>query len=286
MANERRQAELELSNGDRERFRRPRQRVEVRRRAGWKRGLVWAGWALLVAVTLGLAGGGGWLVYGFATGAEVFRVESVETIAVAEAKHATPAAVRDRFTEDVGRSVWSVPLEERRHALEEIPWVEAATVQRVLPNRLRVFLRERTPVAFLRQGKSLWLIDAYGVVLPVPPGESYSFPVLTGMGSKLSPAEWQERVELYRKFVQEMDRDGRNFSAEFSEVDVGDREDVCATVAVADGAVRLHFGRGRYQEKYQTFLEHRDLLFKSGTTVRSVDLRYRGQIVLNPDGRR
>ena len=123
MVNERRQAELELSNGDRERFRRPRQRVEVRRRAGWKRGLVWVGWALLVAGALGLAGGGGWLVYGFATGAEVFRVESVEAIAVAEAKHATPAAVRDRFAEDAGRSVWSVPLEERRHALEEIPWV-------------------------------------------------------------------------------------------------------------------------------------------------------------------
>lgn len=286
MVSERRQGELDLGNGDRERFRRPRHRVEVRRRAGWMRGLRWTGWGLVLAGALGLVGGGGWLVYRFATEAVVFRLETAEAIAVAHAGHASPAAVRERFAEDVGGSVWLVPLEARRHALEEISWVEAATVQRVLPNRLRVFLRERTPVAFLRQGKSLWLIDAHGVLLPVPPGESYSFPVLTGMGSSLSPAEWQERVELYLEFMKELEHGGKDHSSELSEVNIADRDDVRATVALAGGAIRLHFGRGRYREKFETFLEHRELLAESGEAVRSADLRYRGQIVLNPDGRR
>ena len=66
-------------------------------------------------------------------------------------------------------------------------------------------------------------------------------------------------------------------------MDASDPEDLRATLTEAHSALRLHFGRDRYQEKFESFLEHRGLWQKSGEPVRSVDLRYRGQIVLNPD---
>ena len=56
-----------------------------------------------------------------------------------------------------------------------------------------------------------------------------------------------------------------------------------ASVTEADGAVWLHFGRGRYQEKFSAYLQNRPLWQQRGEAVRSVDLRYRGQIILNPD---
>jgi len=46
--------------------------------------------------------------------------------------------------------------------LEQIPWVESASVMRFVPNRLQVEIHERTPVAFARVGPRMALIDAVG----------------------------------------------------------------------------------------------------------------------------
>src|ERR1700687_6520808 len=64
-----------------------------------------------------------------------------------------------QFVRDRGRSVLLVSLDERRSRLQELPWVEQASVQRILPNRIRVELTERTPIAFVRNGSELGLID-------------------------------------------------------------------------------------------------------------------------------
>ena len=62
--------------------------------------------------------------------------------------------------------------------------MDHATVMRLLPNKIRVQITERTPVAFVRQGTQIGLVDASGVLLDMPPEDAgdphYSFPVLTG----------------------------------------------------------------------------------------------------------
>jgi cell division protein FtsQ len=213
----------------------------------------------------------------------LFRLKTAEEIEILQARHVSPEAVRERFAVDVGRSLFWVPLGKRRRAVEEIPWVESAAVERILPDKLRVFLIERTPVAFLRQGNFLWLIDAEGVLLPVPEGGDYNFPVVAGIPDSFSREQRAVRVKLYLDLLEEVDAGGKAHSAQISEVDVSDMEDVSVVVADPVGTVRVHFGRGRYGEKFESFLEHRPLWQKRGEEVQSVDLRYRGQIVLNPD---
>src|SRR5207245_10693753 len=90
-------------------------------------------------------------------------------------------AVLQQFIHDRNRSVLRVPLDARRSQLEQIPWVESATVQRILPNRIRVELTERTPVAFARNDNELALIDAHGVVLDRPQGEDLKSPIVRGL---------------------------------------------------------------------------------------------------------
>ncbi len=284
MSNEPRAVGDELDSDDARRYRRPRRPIEVRRRTRWLTAVRIGLWSLLGLSILALISGVAFFAHQFTTSASVFQVPDLESVEVVQAERVTPAAVRERFAGDVGRTVFAVPLGERRLSLEEIPWVEAATVQRLLPNRLRVYLRERAPVAFLRQGHSLWLVDRYGVVLAPPEGVSYSFPVLSGLAETLTVQERRSRVELFLEFIADLDQNGKSYSAEISELDLSDADDLRASVADGDGAVYLHFGRGRYQEKFETYLEHRRLWQASGETVRAVDLRYRGQIVLNPEG--
>ncbi len=66
--------------------------------------------------------------------------------------HVTRAQLLGIFGGDVERNIFTVSLEQRRAELERLPWVAHATVMRLLPNRMRVSIVERTPVAFVRQG--------------------------------------------------------------------------------------------------------------------------------------
>ena len=92
------------------------------------------------------------------------------------------------FGEDIGRNVFFVPLTERRKQLEQIPWIEHATVMRLLPDQIRISVVERKPIAFLRQGSQVGLVDANGVLLTEPPAmmaqHHYSFPVVTGIDGR------------------------------------------------------------------------------------------------------
>ena len=51
----------------------------------------------------------------------------------------------------------------------------------LLPNRLRVEIHERVPVAFARVGPRIFLIDAGGTLMELPQKRKYSFPVILGM---------------------------------------------------------------------------------------------------------
>ena len=197
-------------------------------------------------------------------------------------------AVLDKFYRDRGRSVLRIPLDARRSALEEIPWVESASVQRILPNRIRVELTERTPIAFLRNGTELALIDAHGVILDRPQGEDLHFPIVTGLSENMPPEERGRRMQTYQEFMKNIDLVRSDSSDRVSEVELSNPKDlrvVMTGVARANDAqaVTIHFGAGDFTGKYRMLVENiADWQAKAGC-VQSVDLQFSKQVVLNPD---
>ena len=123
--------------------------------------------------------------------------------------HLTRAQMLSVFGEDVDRNILLLPLGERQRELESLPWVEHATVMRLLPNRIRVAVVERTPVAFVRQGGHIGLVDANGVLLEMSPDvaadQHYSFPVVTGVTAEEPESTRAARMQLYQQFTQELD---------------------------------------------------------------------------------
>ncbi len=189
------------------------------------------------------------------------------------------------FGEDVDRNLFSVPLRERRDQLEQMPWVEHATVMRLLPNRLRVDVVERTPVAFVRQGSSIGMTDRSGVLLDIPPdapgNPNYSFPVITGLKAE-DPAELREqRMRLYSAFLRDLDSTGKKVSTELSEVDLSDPEDLKTLLPSGSGTETLvHFGTGNFLHRYKRFQEHIGEWRTQYPRLSSVDMRYERQVVL------
>jgi cell division protein FtsQ len=179
-------------------------------------------------------------------------------------------------------------LDERRAALEEIPWVESATVQRILPNHIRVELVERTPIAFLRNGTELALIDVHGVILDRPKGEDLQFPIITGLSENMPREERARRMQTYQEFIRDVDLVRSGSSDRVSEVDLANPKDLRAVMTGISHpddsqAVTINFGDADFTAKYRIVVENFAQWQASNGRVQSLDLQYSRQVVLNPD---
>jgi cell division protein FtsQ len=235
---------------------------------------------VLALATLGAAG---YMVREFFRLDPRFRVASSEQITVQGTKHVTADEVRDAFGEDMGRNLFFIPLRARQKELETLPWVEHATVERLLPDRIAVVVRERTPVAFVQDGNRIRLIDRFGVLLDPsrgPETQHYSFPVLQGVGEDVAPSTRLARMQLYEKFLGDVDSGGEKVSPRLSEVDVSDPEDLVAVIPESGAAYLVHFGDEKFQERYKTYAAHLAEWKGQYPRLASVDLRNAPQVVL------
>ena len=197
-------------------------------------------------------------------------------------------AVLQPFYKDRGRSVLRIPLDGRRNEIEQISWVQYASVQRILPNRIRVDISERTPIAFVRNQSELALIDADGVILDRPLGQDLHFPIVTGLSDSVPRAEREKRMKIYQEFMRAADL-VRSGSSDFaSEIDLSNPRDLRVVMAGLPGlnvpqAITLHLGSGEFTGKYRMLVENFAQWQSNAGCVQSVDLQYARQVVLNPD---
>jgi cell division protein FtsQ len=188
------------------------------------------------------------------------------------------------FGEDIGRNIFFVPIDQRRRALEQIPWIERATVMRVLPDQIRVAVVERQPVAFTRHREQIGLVDANGVLLAMAPAtmakHHYSFPVLTGIDAGDSADSRKARMDVYLRMMAELDADGKHNSEQISEIDLTDPEDARVLMPEQGADVLAHFGEDRFLERYQRYQAHIAGWRQQYPHLAAVDLRYDNQVVL------
>ncbi len=214
------------------------------------------------------------------------------------------------FKADQGHSVLRIPLNERRRQVEALPWVAQAVVRRALPNHIEVEITERTPVAFLRQGSDLALVDIHGVILERPLKANFHFPVVTGIREDMTPEERERRMRLFAGFTQQVELARARAMEQVSEVDLSDASDLRATIsglngdsgsranisnpasgiawsgssaAPSDLPVLVHFGNNDFEAKYRTLLDDIAQWRARTGRVESVDLRFDGEAVVNPD---
>ncbi len=278
----------ELLGDDEPRYLRRQKPVEIRRKKF--SGRSWPFYRrVLVLGVVGIAGlSAAWTAGRFLLYGQQMLLIKPEQIEVNGNHIVSREAVLQQFVHDRGRSVLRVPLDARRSALEEISWVESATVQRILPNRLRVDLTERTPVAFLRNGTELALIDAHGVILDRPHGEDLQFPIVTGLSENMPRQERGKRMQTYQEFMNDIDLVRSGSSDRVSEVDLANPKDLRAVMtgiasASDPQAVTIHFGAGDFTGKYRMVVENLAQWQASNGRVHSIDLQYAKQVVLNPD---
>jgi cell division protein FtsQ len=260
-----------------QRFRRPDSRP-VRRRTSALLVRVWKPAAVVAAVVAAGAIAAGALLT--APGLAIDRL-------VVRGQVRMPGAVAEaQLAHLQGRNIFRADLEASRLRLLDLPWVEAASLVRVLPDTIEVRLVERTPIALVRLGQRLHLMDADGVVLAEfgPAYADLDLPIVDGLagnaprnGARVDPV----RLAVVRRFFDALEP-RPDLRARVSQIDVARARDL--VLLLTDDAALLHLGQERFVERLQYYLDLVPTLGDQFQDIEYVDLRFEGRLVVQARG--
>jgi cell division protein FtsQ len=264
-------------------FLRAQKRVSARRSSLPKKTVNLLLWGCVAVGVLGMVALGIVLLQHYGEHSWRFRLDSSDNIEVTGIENVTKKQIMEVMGEDIQRNIFSVPLKDQKAKLEQIPWVESASVMRFVPNRLKIEIHERTPVAFARVGPRIFLIDAGGTLMELPQKHKYSFPVILGMypGEPLSTRV--PRMRAFNELMQQLDSGGAHYSQDLSEVDLSDLENLKVRVNDTQGDVLVELGSYDYLKRYRTYVSHVQEWRQQFQKLESVNLRYDNQVIVNPD---
>ncbi len=195
--------------------------------------------------------------------------------------YASASQIRHVFAEDFDRSLYLVPIQERRRQLLAIDWVEDATVSKIWPKTVRVRIHERVPVAFVhlrpnsRDGMSRFaLIDKDGYILRPRVPAKFTLPVITGIRETETLENRRARVRR----VMAMLHDIGPLSEQISEIDVADPNNLIVAEHVDNAVVNLMLGDENYSERLQNLLANFNEIRTKRPDTKTLDLRVDGVI--------
>lgn len=177
---------------------------------------------------------------------------------------------------DESTSVWQVPPDRVRMRLRAHPWIQRANVGREFPNRLKIEVTERRPVAMVRLGE-LNYVDRSGRILGrLHAGDSPDFPVITGLEDLESSGFMPVAVHRALRFLRLCERMSCFDAISEIHVDV----DRGITVFPLRTAVAVVLGWGSWREKLARSARVFAAWEGQAGRLAAVDVSFRGIVVV------
>ena len=105
----------------------------------------------------------------------------VTRIQVSGCQRLDPQTVIQKAHIPSGVNILSLDLDLVNSRLTNHPWIEAALISREIPDRIRIEIKERKPVALVR-GRRFYLMDSQGVCFKsAAPSQYDALPIITGL---------------------------------------------------------------------------------------------------------
>ena len=183
-----------------------------------------------------------------------------------------------------GQNILTVRLDQWRQRLLASPWVDAATIRRVLPSTVEITVHERRPMGIGRIGTSLYLIDGKGVIVDEygPAYADIDLPIIDGLAS--APEDGGALVDVSRAGLA-----GRviaalsvrpELAAQVSQIDVSNLHD--AVVILEGDTALLRLGEAEFAERLQQYLDLAPALRERMAGIDYVDLRFDERLYVRP----
>lgn len=271
-------------------YRRRQKNIDVRRSHFPIRARRIVRWLLLGGLAMMTVGYGGIRLAAYGSHSPRFHVTGSDDVVIDGNQYVSREEILSAtglplyWTAGQGVSIFRMNLNEARRQVESISWVKSAVVTRAFPHRLAVHIVERVPVAFVTLGGQVKLVDVDGVYLEKPDKAGFNFPVLEGLDTTGNAMERVSRIAMYLDFIRQLGGSAPSSGWLISEVNLADADDLKAMLVQGRESVEVHFGRSNFQERFSNFLALLPDIRKTNAKIDSVDLRYRNQVVVNPEG--
>jgi cell division protein FtsQ len=188
-------------------------------------------------------------------------------------RYSSRARILNVFSRDFGRSLFLLPLADRRKALLNVSWVRDAAIVRLWPNRVAVEIAEREPAAFIDlkvDSMNRWaLIDAEGIILEPPPRAPFKLPVISGVRAEEAQSMRGTRVRRMQRMMAELGALGDKVS----EIDVADLDNLRITEQIGGNSIVLMLGDSHFASRLQNFLDHYPDIHRKMPNAGTFDLR-------------
>ncbi len=260
-------------------FRRPG-RNQLLRRSRRRRLLRQGAWAgVAVAATLAALAWGGKAAAGWLRATPLLAVDHIRLEGV---EKADGQRLRDALAALQGQNLVAADLEGVRRRLLADPWVADAVVWRVLPDTLAARIVERQPAAVAVLEGVLTLVDRGGE--PIVPWQprlgAVDLPLLSG----LEAAAGGERSALIRgglEALAALRSHDPALLARLAELDLSRPDRI--TARFTDEPAPVLLSRDHITGNLDHYLAVRDdIRGRLGGDVRTIDLRWRGRVVVVP----
>jgi cell division septal protein FtsQ len=194
--------------------------------------------------------------YRIAASASLFQARSVDVTGTSRTSAEEIEGLTRRAVARAG--VWRADLSAISAELGRLPGVRRAIVTRVLPDRLRVRVTERVPVAVVHTsaGHFVWVDDEGVAMEEMKPADHMPPFFIRGWnedGSEDARKENLERVQKYLEIAREWEATG--LSERVSEVNLIDVRDVRAQLAGNDSQIEVRLGAQTLGKRLQMALD-------------------------------
>jgi cell division protein FtsQ len=259
------------------RFRRAQ--VKPARRRGVTLRQVWL--VARVAAALGVALYAGWRGTALVAGAPALQVSRITMRGNERLSQGEVLALLDGLR---GQNIVTADLAKFQARLQASPWIEHASLRRVLPSRIDVELRERRPLGVARIAGGLYLVDPHGLVIDEygPMYADLDLPMIDGLGAR--PADTtsvvdEARAALAARVIEAIQR-RPEIEKRVSEIDVRDARN--AVVLLDGDTTLLRIGSEQFVERIQQYLEVAPALREQVPHIDYVDLRFDERVYVRP----
>jgi cell division septal protein FtsQ len=183
-----------------------------------------------------------------------------------------------------GQNILAADLDKWQEKLLSSPWVESATIRRVLPSTVEISVHERRPMGIGRLNASLYLIDPRGVIIDEygPVYADIDLPIIDGIGAAphqggsivdVARAEFATRVIAAISTRPEI-------AKRVSQIDVSNLHDA---VVILDGdPALLRLGDTDFVARLQQYIDLAPALHERLAGIDYVDLRFDERLYVRP----
>ena len=183
-----------------------------------------------------------------------------------------------------GQNILAVDLGRWQQKLLSSPWVESATIRRVLPSTVEIAVIERQPMGIARIGTAMYLVDARGVIIDEfgPTYADVDLPIIDGLSA--SPQDGGSIVDVARaEFAARVIgalSTRPELQKQVSQLDVSNLHDA---VLILDGdPALLRLGDTDFVARLQQYVDLAPTLRERVIAVDYVDLRFDERLYVRP----